>query len=198
MSFAPGPSMSSQRDGCAAVPVDAQHVLIIGGRDTSESALATTELLDVAALEFSPGPTMQTGRNRMAAVRLGAAEEQRILVIGGKAPRTRGGDSDDDPDDEDDSIYLSATEGRAAGAPPAVTADRPWPHAELDEQALHLSTTSRRIASSSPQEDRGLSCIRHGGDGAPRSRRYRRRRGARPRSRTLPTDPHRLRLAPLI
>ncbi|KAJ1451356.1 hypothetical protein M885DRAFT_570081 [Pelagophyceae sp. CCMP2097] len=56
MAFAAGPSMSSARLGCAAVSVDAQHVLIIGGDDSSLTGLATTELLDVAMLEFEPGP----------------------------------------------------------------------------------------------------------------------------------------------
>jgi hypothetical protein len=85
MAFAPGPSMASVRDGCAAVPVDARHVLIIGGQDSSETTLATTELLDVATMAFAPGPPMQTGRY-MCAATLDTAEEEspRILVMGGE------------------------------------------------------------------------------------------------------------------
>jgi hypothetical protein len=83
MSFAPGLSMGSARSFCAAVPVDAQHVLVLGGRDSSDTALATTELLDVATLIFSPGPAMQARRVGLAAVRLDTAQGPRILVVGG-------------------------------------------------------------------------------------------------------------------
>jgi hypothetical protein len=84
MAFALGPSMSSVRNECAAVRVDAQHVLFIGGQDASGTALATTELLDVATMEFAPGPTMPAGRSGCAAIRLDVAGGRpRILVIGG-------------------------------------------------------------------------------------------------------------------
>jgi hypothetical protein len=84
MAFAPGPSMGSARDDCAAVPIDAQHVLIIGGLDASDKALATTEVLDVAAMEFALGPTMPARRSECAATRLDVAGRRpRILVIGG-------------------------------------------------------------------------------------------------------------------
>jgi hypothetical protein len=66
------------------VPVDARHVLVIGGRDSANTRLATTELLDVATMEFSPGPTMPNARSGVAAARLDAAEgAPRILVVGG-------------------------------------------------------------------------------------------------------------------
>jgi hypothetical protein len=84
MAFAPGPSMGSARCYCTAVQVDAEHVLIIGGEDSSSTALATTELLDVVTMAFEPGPAMQTARSSIVAVRLDAAEEEtRILVLGG-------------------------------------------------------------------------------------------------------------------
>jgi len=88
MSFAPGPSMGSTRRFCATVPVDAQHVLVVGGKNESSSTLlatmATTELLDVAMLEFSPGPTMQRAHKNAATARLDAAGDgRRILVLGG-------------------------------------------------------------------------------------------------------------------
>jgi hypothetical protein len=85
MAFAPGPSMGSAHCYCTAVQVDDRHVLVIGGQDWQDSAktsLATTELLDVATMEFSPGPTMTSARSGIAAVRLGAAEEApRILLL---------------------------------------------------------------------------------------------------------------------
>jgi hypothetical protein len=75
--------MGSARYECAAVHVDARHVLVIGGQEPRNTALATTELLNVATMEFEPGPTMQTPRGSVAAVCLGAAEEEpRILVLG--------------------------------------------------------------------------------------------------------------------
>jgi len=88
MSFAPGPSMGSTRRFCATVPVDAQHVLVVGGKNESSSTLlatmATTELLDVAMLEFSPGPTMQCSRSGSAAACLDdVGDGRRILVLGG-------------------------------------------------------------------------------------------------------------------
>jgi hypothetical protein len=71
MSFAPGPSMSAVRDECAAVRVDAQHVLIIGGQDSSDTALATTELLELATMEE---PRWSSSRGRRC--RLGASRVQ--------------------------------------------------------------------------------------------------------------------------
>jgi hypothetical protein len=89
MAFVPGPSMGSVRYFCAAVPVDARHVLVIGGMDSANTPWATTELLDVATMEFEPGPTMQVGRIGIAAVRLDAAgEAPRILVLGGEISGT--------------------------------------------------------------------------------------------------------------
>jgi hypothetical protein len=75
--------MGSARAYCAAVAVDARHVLVLGGDDSAGTTSATTELLDVAALEFSPGPAMQAGRVEFAAARLDTAEGPRILVVGG-------------------------------------------------------------------------------------------------------------------
>jgi len=83
MAFAPGPSMGSARWVCAAVQVDAQHVLIVGGKGSSYTPLSTTELLDVGMMEFSPGPAMRTPRWGCAGARLDAAEARRILVVGG-------------------------------------------------------------------------------------------------------------------
>jgi hypothetical protein len=96
--------MISARSECAAVPVDARHVLIIGGWDSSitSTVSATTELLDLATMEFVPGPTMQTARGGPAAVLLDAA---RILVIGGH-----------DVDDDFATTELLATEATSVEA----------------------------------------------------------------------------------
>jgi hypothetical protein len=83
MAFAPGPSMGSARWQCAAVAVDARHVLVLGGNGSAGTKSATTELLDVAMMEFAPGPTMQARRADFAAARLDTAEGPRILVAGG-------------------------------------------------------------------------------------------------------------------
>jgi hypothetical protein len=61
MAFAPRLSMGSARWECAAVAVDARHVLVIGGQDSAGTTLVTTELLDVAALEFRPGRPCRLG-----------------------------------------------------------------------------------------------------------------------------------------
>eukprot|EP00628_Pelagophyceae_sp_CCMP2097_P039358 CAMPEP_0184254932 /NCGR_PEP_ID=MMETSP0977-20130417/7723_1 /TAXON_ID=483370 /ORGANISM="non described non described, Strain CCMP2097" /LENGTH=225 /DNA_ID=CAMNT_0026560489 /DNA_START=4 /DNA_END=680 /DNA_ORIENTATION=- len=132
MAFAPGPSMGSARCYCVALQVDAEHVLIIGGTDSSFTVLATTELLDLATMAFLPGPTMQTARKAFAAVRLDAAgEEPRILVVGGHA---REFDDLDDEDDEDDGpFFLSSTEILAVevqrGAARAAGSDASTPRA---------------------------------------------------------------------
>jgi hypothetical protein len=77
-------TMGLARRYCAAVQVDAKHIIVIGGQDSSSTPLATTELLDVATMAFEPGPTMQTARSNIAAIYLDAAEEEpRIIVLGG-------------------------------------------------------------------------------------------------------------------
>jgi spermidine synthase len=75
--------MSSPRSDCAAVKVDARHVLVIGGQDSAYARLASTELLDVATMEFEPGPALRTGRYACACVKLEAATGPRIVVVGG-------------------------------------------------------------------------------------------------------------------
>jgi hypothetical protein len=70
------------------VPVDAQHVLVIGGQDSATTPSATTELLDVGTMEFSPGPTMQAGRTGFAAVLDADGGDARILVLGGSLSTT--------------------------------------------------------------------------------------------------------------
>jgi len=48
MQFEAGPSMQSARYSCAATPLDADRVLVIGGSDITREYLASTEILGVA------------------------------------------------------------------------------------------------------------------------------------------------------
>jgi len=80
MSFMPGPKMNSARWGCAAVKIDGNRILVIGGR-VGNWSLQTTEVLDCATMTFSPGPRLGTRRQGCAAVSL---SNRRVLVIGGR------------------------------------------------------------------------------------------------------------------
>mmetsp|Transcript_585 Transcript_585/g.1898 ORF Transcript_585/g.1898 Transcript_585/m.1898 type:complete len:108 (+) Transcript_585:1-324(+) len=68
--------MGSARGGCAAVPVDAHHVLVISGQDSSITRSATTELLNIAMMESAPGPALRVGRCGCAAAQLDAARRR--------------------------------------------------------------------------------------------------------------------------
>ncbi|CAK9066503.1 unnamed protein product [Durusdinium trenchii] len=74
-----GPKMGTRRNACAAVRLDAQRLLIIGGSDDA-SELDSTEVLDLERMVFSPGPRMGTRRNACAASLI---DHHRLLVIGG-------------------------------------------------------------------------------------------------------------------
>ena len=50
MEFEAGPTMEKARGGCAAIPLDADRVLVIGGCDNG-THLNTTEILAAAADE---------------------------------------------------------------------------------------------------------------------------------------------------
>jgi hypothetical protein len=67
--------------------------------------LATTEVLDMATMEFAPGPTMLQGRRACAAARLDSAQGPRILVLGGSDEETRLSTTE---------VLEIAAEGRAA------------------------------------------------------------------------------------
>jgi hypothetical protein len=92
--------MRSERGCCAVVALDARRILVVGGQD-NDGALASTELLDLGTMAFTPGPTMRSLRFACAAVRLDA---HRCLVVGGKNE-----DVEEDEEDEEDN-YLSSTE----------------------------------------------------------------------------------------
>ena len=81
MTFEPGPQMLSSRRGCAAVVLDACHILVIGGGNVFGSSLDTREVLETGTITFAPGPSMQTQRCGCAAVLLPG--ERRVLVVGG-------------------------------------------------------------------------------------------------------------------
>mgnify|MGYP000485568412 CR=1 FL=1 len=77
--MAAGPNMLTGRLGCAAVAIDADRVLVVGGIGGG-FPFNTTEILHLSTLTLTPGPNMQSARNGCAAVALDA---RRILVVGG-------------------------------------------------------------------------------------------------------------------
>ena len=77
MAFTEGPDILLSRSGCAAIVIDAHHVLVVGGYSKGGHLLNTTEILDVDTLTFTAGPDMRSGRNRC------------ILVVGGSNPTRR-------------------------------------------------------------------------------------------------------------
>ena len=44
MTFAAGPVMGFARNGCAAVPLDSMHILVVGGDDSEGKDISTTEV----------------------------------------------------------------------------------------------------------------------------------------------------------
>jgi len=69
-----------KREGCAAVKIDAERALVIGGFDGSNS-LNTTEILNYGTGCFAPGPKMRVARWGCAAVKV---NDKQIIVIGGR------------------------------------------------------------------------------------------------------------------
>jgi len=80
MSFRSGPRLSSQRRECAAVMLDADRLLVVGGYDGSHF-LNTTEILDVENNKFVPGPRMQS---RRASPAIAVLKTGHVVVVGGK------------------------------------------------------------------------------------------------------------------
>ena len=71
--------MQARRRGCAAVLLPGERrVLVVGGYDGT-TRLATTEILDIDTMAFSPGPVMSLGRSSCAVVSLPGS----ILVLAG-------------------------------------------------------------------------------------------------------------------
>jgi hypothetical protein len=96
LTFMPGPTMLEARTGCAVVALDSRRVLVIGGeggRKTRErggrhyptGTLASSEVLDLESMTFTPGPRMYSERRServgCTAIRLDA---HRCLVVGGQ------------------------------------------------------------------------------------------------------------------
>ncbi|KAJ1447421.1 hypothetical protein M885DRAFT_575984 [Pelagophyceae sp. CCMP2097] len=81
MTFAPGPKMGlgqrAVRYGCAAVKLDSNRVLVVGGDD---KRTPMTEIFDVEKMAFSWGPTMLVRRYGCTAVKL---DDRRVVVCGG-------------------------------------------------------------------------------------------------------------------
>merc|ERR1740139_989584 len=96
MSFTQGPDMIMDREGSAAIKLDGNRVLVVGGfreafddespgRDDEDRegelvATATTEVLDLTTMSFRLGPEMISSRAYCAVAWLGP---RHILVLGG-------------------------------------------------------------------------------------------------------------------
>ena len=85
-----GPALATDRYNCAVVALDATRILVAGGLGGAgdTGALRTTEILDLATMAFSPGPSMGSARAHFAAVNLGGG---RVLVAGGDDGEREGG-----------------------------------------------------------------------------------------------------------
>jgi hypothetical protein len=87
MAFSRGPTMRTERDGCAAVllgPGDSrrrQYLVVFGGADDDDSELRTTEVLDLEMMEYTDWPRMLALRSGCAAVADAAGD--RVFVLGG-------------------------------------------------------------------------------------------------------------------
>lgn len=78
--FARGPRLNSQRRECAAIMLDSNRLLVVGGYDGSHF-LNTTEILDLKANQFAAGPRMNI---RRAAPAIAMMKTGHVLVVGGK------------------------------------------------------------------------------------------------------------------
>jgi len=82
-------SLSVVRCGHAAVQLDADRILIMGGKNNDKSSNSTCEFLDVGTGLTSPGPTMNIPRGFFAAVRvLDDANEPVVFAISGNSSST--------------------------------------------------------------------------------------------------------------
>lgn len=72
--------MSEARFGHSATRLDDGRVLVAGGRNEAQAALATAEIYDPRRNAWSPAGRLATGRQRHAATRLA---DGRVLVTGG-------------------------------------------------------------------------------------------------------------------
>lgn len=77
-------AMSIVRCGHAAVQLDADRIIIIGGKNNNKTSNATCEFLDVGTGLTSPAPSLNIGRGFFSAVRvLDAANQPVIFAISG-------------------------------------------------------------------------------------------------------------------
>jgi hypothetical protein len=95
MRFSAGPRMLSRRSYCTAVALDAQRVLVAGGRDENGACRRTTEILNVATMTFAPAPEMLSEHFGCSAVAL--ENPRRALIVGGRGPGS-------------DSVFVNTTE----------------------------------------------------------------------------------------
>jgi hypothetical protein len=66
MVFTAGPNLLTGRYGCAAVQIDADRVLLVGGMDDDDETLNTMEIFHLATLTSTPGPDLVRRRHRAA------------------------------------------------------------------------------------------------------------------------------------
>lgn len=74
-----GPPLLAPRAACAGVKIDLQRALLLGGFDGAER-IASTEILDIKAMSFSPGPSLKQARSGCGAILVG---ESVLLIVGG-------------------------------------------------------------------------------------------------------------------
>ena len=83
--WAPGPQMGTPRVKHAAVKLPDDSLLIIGGSTDAEGRelLATTELLDIAAMRTEPGPELSEGQYKLEGA-VTSLRDGRIVIAGGQ------------------------------------------------------------------------------------------------------------------
>mmetsp|Transcript_19456 Transcript_19456/g.65733 ORF Transcript_19456/g.65733 Transcript_19456/m.65733 type:complete len:392 (-) Transcript_19456:851-2026(-) len=79
LQFSNGPDLAKGITEFAAVTLDADRVLVVGGINGAGEYPTATEILTLSTLTLSPGPTF-SGRSGCAAVQIDA---DRVLVVGG-------------------------------------------------------------------------------------------------------------------
>lgn len=76
---APGPELPAPRSYFAGVMLNAGNVQVIGGHD-GYNYLSTTDVLNLATMEYSTGPSMRKRRFMCSAA---ALSQDRVIVLGG-------------------------------------------------------------------------------------------------------------------
>ena len=86
LKFEKGPAMLTPRWGACAARLDPNRILVVGGWDSVDTALATTEILDARTMVFTPGPPMTESRFGCTASQIPypfQRSEVRVLIAGG-------------------------------------------------------------------------------------------------------------------